>query len=401
MYEKIKRLKDFSFSGKKVVMRADFNVPFDKKTREITSAKRIEAALPTIRYILDNGAASLVLMSHLGKPEKLAKEGKEYKQSQSLDIVADQLSKLLGTDVSLVKDYFENSPKPGSRVSLLENTRFYYQMEQAKDDASREKFAKILASYGEIFINDAFGTAHRKEASVYDIAKFLPSGIGFLIDKEIAELSKLLVNPAKPYIALLGGAKVEDKIEVIKALSEKVDYILIMGAMEFAFEKAKGLNVGNSLCEGVEIAKQALSSDYASKIILPVDTVIAKKEGDNFTDIRTVAAGSIPEGYAGLDIGPKTVDLITAKCKAAKTILWNGPAGLFEVPPFEKGTYAIVHALAKLGNTRIVGGGDSAAVVEETGLDSKFTHVSTGGGASLEYIQYGRLPALDILENKK
>ena len=408
MYEKIKRLKDFDFNDKKVVMRVDFNVPFDKETREITSDKRIRAALPSINHILESGVEQLVLMSHFGKPKKFADKGKEFERQLSLDKVAEKLSELLGQDVPLVKDYMNNGV-PKGKIVLLENVRFNYQQEQSKESSDREVFAKVLAQFGEIFINDAFGTCHRKQASVYDIAKLLPSGVGFLIDKEIHELSGLFTSPESPYVALLGGVKVEDKIEVIKSLSEKVDHIFIVGAMEYAFEKAKGLDVGDSLSEGVEVAKEALSSVYRDKLVLPVDSRIAREvqvDGKAaYEDIKVVDAGCVPIGYKGLDIGPKTVEKIKALCEDARTVFWNGPAGMFEVEDFAIGTKEVAAYLAKLNCKVVIGGGESVSAIEHLGLDGKdesnkpyFTHISTGGGAALEYLEKGHLPALDILE---
>ncbi len=400
MYEDIKRITDFDYNGKKVIMRVDFNVPLDKKTREITSTARIDAAMPSIKHILDHGAEKLILMSHLGKPKKVAAKGGEYISSLSLDVVAKKLGEIMQQEVAFVKDYM-NSAIPDEKLILLENTRFNLEHEESKDDPSREMLAQRLASFADIFINDAFGSSHRKHASVYDIAKYIPCGIGFLVDKEINQLSRLIVDPQAPYVAILGGAKVEDKIKVIEALSHKVDEVIIVGAMEYAFQKAQGKNVGLSLCEGVDTAKQALAASYFDKLTLPIDTVVAKKEGDNYTDIRTVPAGEIPEGYSGLDIGEKSIALIQERCKNANTIFWNGPAGMFEVEPFDKGTNAIAQYLATLSSVRIVGGGDSVTAIEKTGLQDKYTHISTGGGASLDLIQDSSLVALDIQEQKQ
>ncbi|MFT4344200.1 MAG: phosphoglycerate kinase, partial [Candidatus Woesearchaeota archaeon] len=395
MYETIPRLQSVNFSNRSVLMRADFNVPFDKKTRTISSDKRINAALPTIQHILAQNPRRLILMSHLGKPKKMARKEEDFQEILSLDIVANRLSELLNVKVTLVKDYLaEDIPEEG--VILLENVRFHYDAEQSKDDLKRKAFAERLASFGEVFVNDAFGTCHRKEASVYDVAKQLPSCIGFLVEKEVEALCGLIDNPKKPYIALLGGAKVEDKINVIAALAPKVDAIIIMGAMEFAFRKAQGKNVGASLCIGVDVAQKALA-EFGDKIVLPLDTVIAEKSGEEFTNIRTVPAGEIPDNFMGLDAGEKTIALIQEKCKDAQTIFWNGPAGMFEVAPFDKGTTAIAKALSELQNTRIVGGGDSVTAVEQAGVQDSFTHVSTGGGASLELLEKGSLPALDVL----
>jgi 3-phosphoglycerate kinase len=397
-YDNIKRLEDFNFNGKKVLMRVDFNVPQDKNSREITSDTRIRAALPSIRYVLNNGAEQLLLVSHLGKPKKEAEKGNDYTIKLSHDKTVERLEELLGETVTLFKDYMSQRP-PKNKIVLLENIRFQYDLEQSKEEIKREELAKHIGQFAEIFINDAFGTCHRKEALIYDIAKYLPSGIGYLVDKEIKYLSQIIQDPDRPYIALLGGAKVEDKIEVIDALSKVVDSIYIIGAMEFAFQKALGNNVGQSLCEGVDTAKKVINSTYWNKIKLPVDTVIAKKENDNYTDVKKVKAGEIPEEYAGLDIGDETIKTICDDCSKAGTIFWNGPAGLFETSPFDKGTYAIAKHLAKLDNVRVVGGGDSVTAIEKAKIpENKFTHISTGGGASLEFLQYnGKLPALDIL----
>ncbi|MFT4303942.1 MAG: phosphoglycerate kinase [Candidatus Woesearchaeota archaeon] len=400
MYDNIKSIDKFDFSNKRVIMRCDFNVPIDKKTGEITSCKRIEAALPSIKKILES-ADQLILMSHLGKPKKLVEKNQDFKSQLSLSIVANKLKSLLGQEIVLAKDYLENE-LPKGKIILLENVRFHYDLEQSKSDEQRDIFAKRLSSFGDIFINDAFGTCHRKEASVYDIVKYLPSGIGYLVAKEIKMLSAILENPEKPYYAILGGAKVEDKIKVIESLATKVDGIIIIGAMEYSFMKAMGKNIGNSLCEGLDTAKKSLASNYKDKLIFAKDTVVAKREDDNFVDIKTVVAGAIPDDYIGFDIGDETIKLIEEKVSNAQTIFWNGPAGMFEVNPFEKGTYAIAKIIANSNCKCVVGGGDSVTAIEKSGIpEEKFTHLSTGGGASMEFIESnGRLPALDIQEEK-
>jgi 3-phosphoglycerate kinase len=401
MYENITRISDIELKGKKAIMRVDFNVPIDKKTGEITSDKRIVEALPTINHALENGVERLALMSHLGKPKKVAESGKDFRKSLSLEVVAKRLSELLGFNVPLVPDYLGDD-LPSGRVMLFENVRFNYEQEQSKNESIREQFAKKVAKHGELYINDAFGTCHRKEALVYDIAKFLPSAIGLLVEKEIRALMNLVENPKKQYIALLGGAKVEDKIKVIEALSEKVDFIFVMGAMEYAFRKAQGMDVGDSLCLGVDTAKKALSSDYASKLQFPVDAVIGRKTADgSYEDIKIVDAGAIPPGYMGLDSGPKTIEKILDFASQAKTIFWNGPLGVFEIPDFAKATMAVAKGLADSSAKVYVGGGDSVAAIEKAGVEGKYAHVSTGGGAALEFLENnGRLPCLDILEKK-
>lgn len=403
MYDNIKRLEDFDFSNKRVLMRLGLDMPLDE-ARNITDDTRIRASLPTVQYILDQNPKQVVIVAHMGRPNKLAKKGEDYQKALSMDVVADRFSELLGQDIVLSKDYMENNT-PDSRIVMLENIRFQWGLEQADEPEKREQLAKRLASFGDIFINDAFSVCHREEASIYDVVNFMESGIGFLIDKEIEQLSFLLQNPPTPYIAILGGAKVEGKIGVIDALAEKVDKIYIVGAMEYAFRKAQGMNVGNSLCEGVDIAGKVLKAPYAGKIVLPVDTRIARevKQGKSkiYNDKRIVEAGEIPDNYMGLDIGPRTVEIIAKACKAAKTVVWNGPAGMFEIPDFAEGTYGIAKAITRPGLISIVGGGDSVLAVTNAGVADKLTHVSTGGGASLEFLESGgHLVALDIQERK-
>lgn len=387
MYEKLPRLTSIDVSGKRVIVRCDFNVPIKDGT--ITSAKRITAALPTIKKILAQGPAQLILMSHLGKPKKVAEKGGDL-ADLSLLPVADKLSEFLETPVSLVKDYLEHDI-PKDTVVLLENTRFYYELEQSSDEEKRLRFAKRLASFADLFVNDAFGTSHRKEASVYDIATLLPSCIGLLIAEELDNLKKV-IEPEHPFVAILGGAKVADKLGVIKSLAQKADKILIVGAMQFAFMKAQGKEVGESLCEGVELAKELLES--CPVLQFPSDNVIATKAQRD--GIRTVE-GDIPEGYAGLDIGEQSIREILSVCSTARTVFWNGPAGLFEETPFGKGTIAIAAGLAAMDNTRVIGGGDSVTAIEQAGLADAFTFLSTGGGASLKLIERGSLPALDVI----
>jgi len=403
MYDNIKRLKDFDFANKRVLMRLGLDMPLDE-ARNITDDTRIIASLPTVEYVLKQNPKQIVIVAHMGRPNKLAKKGDDYQTLLSMDVVAGRFSELLGQDITLSRDYMNNNI-PGDKIVMLENIRFQWELEQAEEAAKRETLAKRLSSFGDIFINDAFSVCHREQASIYDVVNLMESGIGFLVDKEIEQLSFLLQNPPQPYIAILGGAKVKDKIGVIDALAGKVDKIYIVGAMEYAFRKAMGMDVGDSLCEGEDIAAKVLASPYADKIMLPVDTRIAKavKEGDttSYIEQSIVEAGKVPAGYMGLDIGPKTIEMIAAACASAKTAVWNGPAGMFEDKDFAEGTYGIAKAIARPGLTSIVGGGDSVLAVTRAGIADKLTHVSTGGGASLEFLESGgHLVALDIQEMK-
>ena len=385
-------LSDMDFSEKRVFVRCDFNVPLDDKLN-ISNDRRIRAALPTISYILEKGAKQVILASHLGKPQKDIKKGKsaeEVRKKLSLAPVAKRLAELLEKDVAALQDCVDVE-MPDSRLVLLENLRFHEE-EESKDDSVRDGFAKKLAGYADLYVNDAFGTCHRKHASVYDITKYLKSAAGLLVEQEIRMMEPVRDNPKKPFALLLGGAKVEDKIKVVETMYEKLDMILIGGAMAFAFFKAQGHEVGKSLCEGVDIAQKILDN-YSDKITLPVDVVL---------DDETVADyDKMPAEKSGLDIGPKTVGLFKEKIKNAKTVFWNGPFGLFEKKPFEKSTAEIAEYLAglcKKGATIVIGGGDTAAAMEELNLQDKFTHVSTGGGASLEFFQGEELPAIKALK---
>ncbi|WP_278298842.1 phosphoglycerate kinase [Caloramator proteoclasticus] len=392
-----KTVRDIDVRGKKVLVRCDFNVPQDKEGN-ITDDRRIVAALPTIKYLLENGA-KVILMSHLGRP----KEG--YEEKYSVKPVAKRLSELLGFEVKLAEDkevVGENAVRLVSEmkegeVVLLENVRFI--KTETKNDMD---FAKKLASLADIFVNDAFGTAHRAHSSTAGVAEFLPAVAGFLIEKEIEIMGKALENPERPFVAILGGAKVSDKINVINNLIEKVDRLIIGGGMAYTFLKAQGFEIGKSLLEEdkIDYAKEMLkkAEEKGVKVYLPVDHVVAK-EFSNDAEAMTVDV-EIPADYMGLDIGPKTVKLFEEAVLDAKTVIWNGPMGVFEMPKFAVGTKAVAEALSKVNGTTIIGGGDSAAAVEQLGYAEKMTHISTGGGASLEFLEGKVLPGIAALNDK-
>ena len=391
-----KTIEDIDVSGKKVLVRCDFNVPLDEN-KNITDETRINAALPTIKYLLDHKAA-VILCSHLGRPKG------EFNMKYSLAPVAKRLSEKLGFEVKLAKDVIGPDAKklaaevkPGEAV-LLENVRFH--AEEEKNDPA---FAKELASMAEIYVSDAFGTVHRAHASTAGVAEYLPAVAGFLIGKELNFLGKAVTNPERPFVAILGGAKVKDKIGVITNLIEKVDTLLIGGGMAYTFMKATGGEIGNSLCdeERLGLALELLDKAKAKgvKLLLPVDNVCGK-EFNNDTEQMVCESGKIPEGWEGLDIGPKTVELFSKEIKAAKTVVWNGPMGVFEMPNFAKGTLAIATAMAESDATTIIGGGDSAAAVTQMGLAGKMSHISTGGGASLEFLEGKTLPGVAALNDK-
>ena len=391
-----KTIEDIDVSGKKVLVRCDFNVPLDEN-KNITDETRINAALPTIKYLLDHKAA-VILCSHLGRPKG------EFNMKYSLAPVAKRLSEKLGFEVKLAKDVIGPDAKklaaevkPGEAI-LLENVRFH--PEEEKNDPA---FAKELASMAEIYVSDAFGTVHRAHASTAGVADYLPAVAGFLIGKELNFLGKAVTNPERPFVAILGGAKVKDKIGVITNLLEKVDTLLIGGGMAYTFMKATGGEIGNSLCdeERLGLALELLDKAKAKgvKLLLPVDNVCGK-EFNNDTEQMVCESGKIPEGWEGLDIGPKTVELFSKEIKSAKTVVWNGPMGVFEMPNFAKGTLAIATAMAESDATTIIGGGDSAAAVTQMGLADKMSHISTGGGASLEFLEGKTLPGVAALNDK-
>lgn len=392
-----KTIRDIDVKGKKVIVRCDFNVPMDKEGN-ITDDRRIVGALPTINYLIENGA-KVILMSHLGRP----KEG--YDAKYSLRPVAQRLSQLLEKEVVLAEDkevVGENAVKLTDEmkegdVVLLENVRFI-----ATETKNDMEFAKKLASLADIFVNDAFGTAHRAHSSTAGIASYIPAVAGFLIEKEISIMGKALENPERPFVAILGGAKVSDKIGVINNLLEKVDRLVIGGGMAYTFLKAQGIKIGNSLVEEdkVEYAKEMLdkADKKGVKIYLPVDHVVAKEfKADAAWEVSKT---EIPEGFMGLDIGPESVKLFEEAVCDAKTVIWNGPMGVFEMPAFANGTKKVAEALSKVNGTTIIGGGDSAAAVEQLGYAEKMTHISTGGGASLEFLEGLELPGIAALNDK-
>ena len=391
-----KTIQDIDLKGKKVFVRCDFNVPMDEN-QNITDNRRIVAALPTIRYLIEQNC-KIILSSHLGRPKG------EVKPEFSLAPVAKELSKLLGQEVLMAKDVIGESAKSlaanlqEGQVMLLENVRFH--REETDNDP---EFAKQLASMAEVFVNDAFGTAHRAHASTEGVSHYLPSVSGFLIEKELKFLGDALNNPERPFVAILGGAKVSDKIGVIDSLLEKVDTLMIGGGMAYTFFKAQGYEVGNSLCEPdkCELALSLMekAKNKGVKLMLPVDTKIGKEFKPD-TESKTVAWTEIPEGWEGFDIGEKTIEMFKNELKTAKTVVWNGPLGLFEFDQFAIGTNEIAHALAEIDATTIIGGGDSAAAVEKAGLADKMTHISTGGGASLEFLEGKKLPGIECLQDK-
>ena len=414
-----KTLRDVDLKGKRVVMRVDFNVPI--KEGVIKDDTRIKGALPSIKYVLDNGG-SLVLMSHLGRPAE-----KGYEADFSLKPVAEYLSKMLGKPVAFAADCANADKevaamKPGD-VLMLENTRFYKEEQgklKQKEGQSDEEFkakkaelkekqqelAKKLASYGDIYCNDAFGTAHRAHASTAVITKYVPVSVaGFLMEKEIEYLGSAVENPVRPFVAILGGAKVSDKLAVVKNLLTKVNILIIGGGMAYTFLKAQGHDVGNSLCEldQLEYAKEmiAKAKELGVNFLLPVDNVAADKFA---ADANTQITGDdIPAGWMALDIGPKTTELYANAIKGAKTVVWNGPMGCFEMPAFSKGTFGVCAAVAEVkanGGISIIGGGDSVSAVNKSGLADKMSHISTGGGASLEYLEGKALPGVVALSDK-
>ena len=391
-----KTVKDIDLKGKKVFVRCDFNVPMDEN-QNITDNTRIVAALPTIKYLLEQNC-KIILASHLGRPKG------EVKPEFSLKPVAKELSKLLGKDVIMANDVIGEDAtskaenlKEGE-IMLLENVRFH--REETDNDP---EFAKKLASMAEIFVNDAFGTAHRAHASTTGIADYIPGVAGFLIEKELKFLGNAINNPERPFVAILGGAKVSDKIGVIDSLLDKVDTLMIGGGMAYTFFKAQGYNVGNSLCEvektGLALEAMEKAKAKGVKLLLPIDTKIGKEFKPD-TESKTVAWTEIPDEWEGFDIGEKTIEMFKKELQNAKTVIWNGPLGLFEFDQFAIGTNEIAKTLADLDATTIIGGGDSAAAVTKAGLADKMTHISTGGGASLEFLEGKKLPGIECLQDK-
>lgn len=392
-----KTVRDIDVSGKKVLVRCDFNVPM--KDGEIADDIRITAALPTIQYLQEQGA-KVILMSHMGRPKG------EAKPEFSLKPVADRLSKLLGKDVHfaasdvVVDDQVKAAADALSagEVMLLENVR--YRKEETKNE---EPFTGQLAALGEIFVNDAFGTAHRAHCSTAGLAKYMPSVSGFLIEREVKFLGDALDSPQRPFVAIMGGAKVADKIPVIENLLKKVDALIIGGGMSYTFFKSMGYEIGTSIldAESIDLAKELMGKAEKAgvKLLLPVDTVCAK-EFKAGSEKAVFDRDQMPSDMMGMDIGPKTIALFKEAIAKAKTIVWNGPAGVFEMPAFAEGTKAIAKALAESGATTIIGGGDSAAAVEQFGYADQMTHISTGGGASLEFLEGKELPGIACLEEK-
>ena len=392
-----KTVRDVDVAGKKCLVRCDFNVPM--KDGKIADDFRIVSALPTIQYLVENKAC-VILMSHMGKPKG------EPKPELSLKPVADRLTELLGQEVkfsscpTVVCDHIREEAaalKPGE-VMLLENTRY-----RAEETKSEEPFTGELASLGELFVNDAFGTAHRDHSSTAGIARYLPTVSGFLIEKEVKFLGDAVESPERPFVAIMGGAKVGDKIPVIENLMKKVDSIIIGGGMTYTFFKAQGLEIGTSILDedSIELSRELLAKAEQAgvKILLPVDAIVTD-DFDANNVIKTVAADQIPADMMGMDIGPKTIELFKAAIAEAKTVVWNGPMGVFEKPLFENGTKAIAQALADSDAVTVIGGGDSAAAVEQFGLKDKMTHVSTGGGASMEFLEGKVLPGIACIEEK-
>ena len=391
-----KTVRDIDVKNKKVLVRCDFNVPYDEN-RVITDNRRIVAALPTIKYLLENNA-SVILCSHLGRPKG------EVKPEFSLNIVADELTRLLGQEVKLAGDVVGESAQKlaaemkKGEVILLENVR--YESGEEKNDP---ELSKKFASLAELYVNDAFGTAHRAHSSTTGVADFLPAVSGFLIEKELKFLGESLENPERPFMAILGGRKVSDKIGVIESLLEKVDVLMIGGAMAYTFFKSMGYTVGNSICEDdkVDLARSLMekAKEKGVKFMLPVDTKVGKEFKPD-TESKVVKYTEIPDGWEGFDIGTETIALYSEELKKAKTVIWNGPVGLFEFDQFAVGTNSIARALADVDAVKIIGGGDSAAAVEKAGLAEKFTHISTGGGASLEFLEGKKLPGIEALQDK-
>ena len=391
-----KTIKDIDLKNKKVLVRCDFNVPMDEN-KNITDNTRIVAALPTIKYLLENNCA-IILCSHLGRPKG------EVKPEFSLKPVSKELSKLLDKEIIMANDVIGEDAKskaenlqPG-QIMLLENVRFH--REETDNDP---EFSKQLASMAEIYVNDAFGAAHRAHASTAGVAQYLPAVSGFLIEKELQFLGNALNTPERPFVAIMGGAKVSDKIGVIDSLLEKVDTLIIGGGMAYTFFKAQGYGVGDSICEldKLDLAKDLMkkAEEKGVKLMLPVDTKIGKEFKPD-TESKTVAWTEIPEGWEGFDIGAKSIEIFAEEIRKAKTVVWNGPLGLFEFDQFAIGTNEIAKALGELDATTIIGGGDSAAAVRKAGLEDTMTHISTGGGASLEFLEGKKLPGIECLQDK-
>ena len=391
-------VEDLSVGGKRVLVRCDFNVPQNERG-EITDDRRIREALKTIRYLMEHDAR-VILCSHLGRPKG------EVNPKYSLKPVAERLTELLGVDVKMAEDVVGESAKSLAKnlqdreVMLIENVRY-----DAREEQNDPEFSKELASLAELYVNDAFGTAHRAHSSTAGVADYLPSAVGYLIKKEIDVMGKALNNPERPFVAILGGKKVSDKISVIENLIDKVDSLIIGGGMSYTFFKAQGKNVGKSICEldKVDLAKELLAKaeEKGVRLVLPVDNVVIQ-EFSNDAPSMVVSSDEIPDDYQGVDVGPKTLELYAEVLKDAKTVVWNGPVGVFEFDNFAVGTNKVAEILASLeGATTIIGGGDSSAAVEKGGFADKMTHISTGGGASLEFLEGKVLPGIDCISEKE
>lgn len=396
-YSKKKTVEDIDVAGKKVLVRCDFNVPLDENGN-ITDTKRIDEAMKTINYLVSHNA-KVILCSHLGRPKG------EVNMKYSLKPVAAYLSKKLGFDVKMASDVVGDSAKAiaadlkDGEVELLENVRF--EKGETKNDP---ELAKAMASLAEIYVNDAFGTAHRAHASTAGVADYLPAVCGYLIQKEISVMGTALSNPKRPFVAILGGAKVSDKIGVINNLLEKVDTLIIGGGMSYTFQKALGLSIGKSLCENdkIELAKElmAKAKEKGVKLLLPVDNVCGDSFSNDAKRITVASANGIPDDYEGMDIGPETAKIYADVVREAGTVVWNGPMGVFEFENFAVGTRAVAQAMSECKGVTIIGGGDSAAAVEQMGYADKVTHVSTGGGASMEFLEGKTLPGVAALNDK-
>ena len=390
-----KTIEDINPESKKVLVRCDFNVPITDG--KIDDDKRIVESLPTIKYLADKGAR-IILCSHLGRPKG------EFNMKYSLKIVADKLSELLGKEVIMAKDVIGDDAKAKAAalkdgdIMLIENVRFH-----AEEEKNDPEFSKALASLAEIYVNDAFGTAHRAHSSTAGVSDYLPAVAGYLINKEISIMGGALWNPKKPFVAILGGAKVSDKIGVITNLLDKVDTLLIGGAMAYTFVKANGGQIGNSLCENdkLDVAREIVekAKEKNIRLLLPIDHVVAD-EFKNDANKKTCFGACIPDGWQGMDIGPETINLFAGVIKDAGTVVWNGPMGVFEFDNFANGTKEIARAVADSGAVSIIGGGDSAAAVEKLGFGDKVTHISTGGGAALEFLEGLELPGIACLNDK-
>lgn len=390
----IKYIKDAELTGKRVIARFDFNVPLDKNDKaKITDTSRIDLALPTIQFLLEAGVSKLTLMSHHGRPKG------QVNLDYSLEPVANYLADKLGQEVILTEAAVDNGVKElltlkDTKIVLLQNLRFH-----PEEEAGDEEFARKLSEYGDIYVNDAFGAAHRKHASTYTINKFFAGKAyaGFLMQKEIESLDKVLHQPAKPFVAVVGGAKVSDKIKTIEKLLVSVDKLIIGGAMAYPFLKAQGHEVGKSLCsdEDVALATTIIRADRGGKLTLPIDHIVSTEFGGTPEDCDSI---NIPSDKMALDIGAKTISLYSETLKPAKTVLWNGPMGAFELADYAKGTFALCEVIAGLDAFTLVGGGDSVSAANQSGFADRFSHVSTGGGASLEYIEKGQLPGVQALK---